>query len=483
MDMDGRDMWKSAVREMFTSVALMAGLLPASHVQAANLISIVRQAEEHDPQFAEARANYGVAVEDTVQARAKLWLPMASINGSVGRNRQQGSQEVEGSQEAGPNQPAGRDNGNVRKYYTNTQFTLDITQPIYHHDRFISLRQMETRQTAASTQVSAAHQKLLLRVSERYFEVLAAQDNLVFARAEESALGSQLHQTQRRYDLGTLPITDLQEAQANYDLALTKTLEAQNQININKAQLREVLGDDVAELAPLGANVPVSLPAPAKVSSWIDTALQQNLEIAAAHLTSREASDEIHRQAADHLPSLDLRVTQGYLDTGGRLGAISVDTGVSLNLTIPIYEGGQVSSRTRQADFRHQATLNRLEQTMRSVRQQTETAFLGIQYSAKRITALSQAITSNTTAAKATQRGYELGTRTGIDVVLAQRNLARSRSEQARARYDYILNTLRLKQAAGTLSPQDILTVNAWLDASPVAESTDPYKTKVAQLK
>jgi outer membrane protein len=255
---------------------------------------------------------------------------------------------------------------------------LDITQPIYHYDRFVFRDQMETRILGASTQVSAAHQKLLLRVAERYFEVHAAEDNLAFAQAEESALGQQLHQVQRRFDLGTIPITDLHEAQANYDLAAAKVIETQNQVAINRAQLREVIDEDLEALKPLRADIPISMPEPAAVGPWVDTALQQNLEIAAANYTSQEAHDEIRRQSADHLPTLDLRASQSYQDTGGRVGATSVDTSISLNLNIPIYEGGQTSSRTRQAQHRHRATLDRLEQQRRSVRQQTEAAFLGV---------------------------------------------------------------------------------------------------------
>ncbi len=304
----------------------------------------------------------------------------------------------------------------------------------------------------------------MVRVAERYFEVLAARDNFEFTGAEKTALEQQLGQAEQRLEAGLIAITDLYEAQAGYDLAAAKEIQAQSQFDMAREALREVTGSYEEELAPLSVEMPLNPPDPADIEQWTAKALEQNLAILAARHALETARAEVQRQRAGHLPTLDLVGTHGLDVSGGRFGATETEFNtVSVTLNVPLYQGGAVNSRAREAHHLHDQALDRLEQQRRAAQRQTREAYLNVLVNINQIKAYKQAVASARTLVEATQAGMEFGTRVGVDLVLAERELFQAKRDYARARYDYALNLLRLKRATGALRPDDLALVNSWL--------------------
>ncbi|MCP5144295.1 MAG: TolC family outer membrane protein [Gammaproteobacteria bacterium] len=440
-----------------TPMLALTGLAAAilSHwasAQNIDLLTVLNQAQQSDPVYRQAIANANAVAEGIPQARALLLLPTVSATGSIARNRQ--DNEFAGGFGASAGVTG----------FTSKSYSVNLSQPVFHFDRIISLKQADKRLQQAQYQLDAAQQDLLVRVAQSYFEVLAAQDGLAFANAEYEALQRQLEQAQQRFEVGLIAITDVQEAQAGADRAIASQIAAQNALDNAREALRELTLAYHTELAPLGANLPLVTPDPANIDQWTETALEQNLALAGARVAAEIAEQEIKLQFAGHLPTLDVSGRHGYSKTGGRFGdSQSVSGNVGLDLNIPIYSGGSVVSRTRQAEYRSEEAQAVLDQQRRQVHRQTREAYLGVVARISSVDALEQAVVSAQTAVESTSAGFEVGTRTAVDVVTAERNLSQSRRDFARARYDYVLDLLRLKQAAGTLGPEDLVEANTWL--------------------
>ena len=441
------------------AVALTAA--PATCAARSNLLTILEAAEQMDPEYREAQAAALSIAEGVPQARAELWLPKLSFSAGTSRLRQ----DLELASQFGTG-------GQIS--FTTENFRINLSQPIYHHDRFIALKQADKRVQQAQLEVLVARQELMVRVSERYFEVLAARDNLAFARAERESLLSQLEQAQQRFDVGLIAITDVQEAQAGYDRATASEITARNEVENAHEGLREVTETYHIDLSPLGEAMPLVVPEPQDIEAWANTSLQNNIALSAATVESEIAQQEIRRQHAQHFPTLDVTGSHGWNKQGGRFGSTSVTQGdIGIEFNMPIFEGWSTVSRTRQAEHDHRASVERLEQTKRAIYRQTREAYLGVISQISSVKALKQAVLSSRTALESTQAGFEVGTRTAIDVVGVERGLSEAKRDYARARYDYILETLRLKQAAGSLQPDDIAIANSWLTDQP-AGPTEP---------
>jgi len=259
-------------------------------------------------------------------------------------------------------------------------------------------------------------------------------------------------------------ITDVQEAQAGYDLAVAQEIQALNAIDNAREAMRELTGDYIMAFDGLGEGMSLVRPDPETIDSWTQLSLDQNLGIIAANHAVETARNEIKRQSAGHFPTLDLVASQDYNSSGGRFGSTKIHTSsVGLELNIPIYSGGLVSSQTREAYENYNISMYSLEQARRSAQRLTREAYLGVISGISQVKALKQAVVSSETALEATEAGFEVGTRTAVDVVVSQRATSKARRDYSQTKYDYILNTLRLKQAAGTLSPDDLDLINAWL--------------------
>lgn len=418
-----------------------------------DMVQIYQKAETRDPRFAGVQSSFKAVQEGRVQARARMMLPNVTAGGSAAYNRENTS--IDGG---------GLSFGSGFSEYASRGYSINLVQPVYHYDRYRQLLQADSRIRQAQLDIDAARQDLIVRTAERYLATLTATDNLDFSRADREALSRQLEEARQRFDTGLIAITDVQEAQAGHDAAVANEIAAQKALDDTYEALYELTGEYHRQLAALGSDIPLVAPEPADADRWAETARAQNLNVAAATTAARIAAEEIKVQYAGHLPSLDLVGETGSATGGGRFGSSTTDSSsIGLQLNVPIYEGGQVQSRTRQATYQHQAALDREEEARRAAVRQARSAYSGVISGISRIEALNQAVVSAQTALEATRAGFEVGTRTSVDVVNQQRDLLRAKRDHADARYRYVLDVIKLKQAAGTLSPNDLGEINRWL--------------------
>jgi len=417
----------------------------------ADLMSVYNLAEKNDPEYLQALASHRVTLESRPQALSQL-LPSVNLSADTVRHDQDIS-SAKGSVGSG-----GEVNFNSRGY------TLSVSQPLFRRDRFIALAQSDSEIKQAEAELVETQQALIVRIAERYFDILARIDTLEFAQIEVKSLSRQLEQANQRFEVGLSAITDAHEAQAGYDLAVAREIQALNAIDNSHEAMRELTGEYITEFDALGDDMSLVRPDPEAIESWTQLSLDQNLGVIAANHASETARNEIKRQAAGHLPTLDLVASQAYGSSGGRFGSTKMHaSSIGLELNIPIYSGGLISSQTREAYENYNIAIYSLEKARRSAQRLTREAYLGVISGISQVKALKQAVVSSETALGATEAGFEVGTRTTVDVVLTQRATSEARRNFSQSRYDYILNTLSLKQAAGTLSPDDLQLINAWL--------------------
>jgi outer membrane protein len=421
-------------------------LIPVS-LSAADLKTVFNLASRSDPQFKAAVADYHATIEVRPQTRALL-LPDLSLSSNITRTR------------FDP-----KDNSEVT-YATNKTYSVQLRQTLLSLDRYHQYRQSENLVDAASAALVSAEQELIMRAATRYFAVLGAQDNLTFVNADLTAIRRTLEQANKRHEVGLSAITDVHEARARHDVAVSNRIEAGNELDDAREALQELTGQPEQALNKLTDTIPLNSPDPESMQTWVDTALKQNPELLAAIAAAESAQRDIKVQRAGHFPTLDLTADYTRLDTnfGGVILIERDDSSVGLELRIPLFQGGVVNSRTRESRQKLVSALENQELQRRRVKRQTRDNYRGVITGISRVKALMQAVKSNKTALEAATIGYEVGTRTTVDVLDAQRELLKSRRDHARARYDYLLDTLRLKQSAGILVAQDIGQLNELLE-------------------
>jgi len=423
----------------------------AAHA-ATTLMDLYTLALESDAEYQSAAAANRAAQELRPQVRSFL-LPNVSASGSANHTWLDVDKVGTGS------------TGTGSRDFNEQQVDLSLTQPIYRRDLWVQLEQADLRTRQADAEFAFARQELMLRVATRFFDVLRAQDQLTFARAALEAFGQQLKQAQQRFEVGLIAITDVEEAQSGFDLATADVIAAENDLDNAREALREVTGTYTTEPATLGEGMPLSVPDPQDIELWTETALQQNLQLAASRLASQTAKEEIDRIRSGHYPTLDLVGRSIYFNSDGGIsgGSRTYDNAVGVELNVPIYQGGLVLSQTRESRALYQQSLDDLERQRRAVQRQTRDAYLGVKSNISRVKALEQAVRSTISAKEAIDAGFQVGTRTSVDVLDAERRVFEARRDLSFSRYDYIVNTLELKQAAGTLSEDDLARVNSWL--------------------
>ncbi len=429
------------------SAILFSLLLTAGNATAADLLQIYREAARTNPQLAAAQANLEAVRELRPQAKAGL-LPSVGAGAAITRKR---------FKNIDPSEPA--------RYSTDKTASINLTQPLFNYDRWLSLKQADSRIAATEAQYLAASQDLMVLVAQRYFKVLEAQDNVQFAQAEKNAISRQLDQAKQRFDVGLIAITDVKAAQARYDLAVSQEIQAVSDLAAAKDALHETVGvyyDDVDELDP---ELKLTGPQPDVANDWIERAKQHNLNILAAQANAEAAQQEIQRRRAGHLPTLDFDASTGYSDVnfGGIIPITRHDTQFGIELNVPLYSGGLVTSQTREARSRFQESTEQLSQAIRAAELETRNAFRGIKTDIAQVKALQRSLESTEVAVQAEEAGFEVGTRTIVDLLNSQRESYLARLNYARARYQYVVDQLRLKRAAGILDESDIEAVNAAL--------------------
>lgn len=426
-------------------------LLPASAL-ADDLLSLHQQAIQHDPELGQAQIALNIAKEGKIQSRSQL-LPSINFSANTTYNVQ---------------------NGKVGQFnavdivtddrYNSHGYSLNLTQPIYRHNAWVQYRQSSIQIQQTETALRGAEQALIIRLATRYFDVLAAQDFLRFSQSEEQALELQLKQTKQRFEVGLIAITDVHEAQAGFDIAVTQTIIAENALTLSFDALQEITDQPQTKLAKLDPTAKQVEPTPSNAHQWVEQALQQNLQLESTKLQNKRLRQEVKRLRGGHYPTLDIVANHSKsVAAGGGFGSSDIDnTSVGLVLNVPIYLGGAISSQTRQAHDQLEQNRQLLKQQQRAVKRQTRQAYLGVISNISQTTALAQAVISNQSALQAIKTGLEVGTRTTVDLLQATKKLYRAQYDLSRSRYDYIINTLRLKQATGSLSPSDLEQINHW---------------------
>ncbi len=420
--------------------------VPWVPLQAQDLLAVYDLALKNDPKLREAERRRDSVKERRVQARALL-LPNIGLSGSAER--------IDRDNHSRPD-----DN------YGQNTLALNLKQPLYHRDYWLQLEQADSAIAQAEAEYAAARLDLMLRTATAYFNVLGAQDDLKFRTAEREATGRQLEQAKQRYDVGLIAITDVHEAQAAHDGARANEIQAQTQLDNAWEELREIIGNTDVPLARLGEHMALTLPDPQDIDKWAEMALKQNYAIVAAAASVDALKKDIEIKRSGHYPTLDLVGAYSAFRSSSD-SAFSGDndtTNLGLQLNLPLYAGGAVTSKTRQARFDYQAAQEALDQQRRAVNRQVRDAYRGVLSNISRVKALKAATLSAESALESTQAGFDVGTRTMVDVLNVQRNLFEARAKYARSRYDYILNALRLRQAASLLGREDLERVNAWLE-------------------
>ncbi len=444
---------------------LLAGAFCSLSASAADLVQVYQQALANDATFASARASAAAGRERIAQGKAGL-LPTVGLTGSMVKNDRDDSPYNEGAV-IGRDPVTGSDiivpgsGSNLRT----SQWSLVLTQPLFRWDRWETYQQSKLQQSISEAQFAQAQQDLITRVAQAYFDVLAAQDKLESTRAQKTAVTEQLASAKRNFEVGTQTITDTHEAQAAYDLVIAQEFAAVNDLENRRSALQAIIGTTPAELAPLKAGITLNAPSPANVDPWVSSAENQNYGVTVSQLNVELAKREISRTRAGHYPTLDLVAGRSRTQIHGQNAASGIGTNNSIGVqyTVPIFSGFSVTSRVRETIALEDKARNDLEATRRQAALQARQSYLGVNSGMAQVKALEAAEVSSQSALESNKLGYQVGVRINIDVLNAQRQLYQTRTDLSRARYDTILNGLRLKAAAGSLRESDLAAVNTLL--------------------
>ena len=441
---------------------LVAGVVAcagSSTAYSKNLQEFYSLAKSSDPSFHIADIEREAAKERREQAKS-AFRPSASGQASYTESR---DMEFD-------------DGGNSSGY------TLSLDYQLYNKSRGISLTQTERSIEKADADYRSAEQNLMLNVAQLYFGVLSAIDDLVFSKVSKQAIRKQLEQSQQRFDVGLIAITDVQEAQAGYDLAVANELQAKNALDTAYEKLREVVGAYHQDLDTLRNEISLARPDPENIETWVEHALENSPSLAAAQYDVELAQQNIDLQRAGHHPIVGVSAQHSYNDQdAGMLRSHGFNNSLSLSLQLPFDLSGRVRAQTREAQVTYTQALDVLEQRRRQIQRSVREAYLNVLSDISRVTALKQAVVSNQTAYRATVTGFEVGTRTSVDVLTARQNLLGAQRNYASARYGYILNSLSLKQAAGLLTDEELSKLSQWL--TPVNADQDSQSIVDAQMQ
>lgn len=425
-------------------VTLIAGTLYgalSSQANAADLIQVYQQAMANDPVYASARYALTAGEEKSIQGRAGL-LPSVNAGGIYTRL------------------------GDSMNNSTHT-YGLNLTQPLFRVANWEAYQQSKLQVAGSEVQFEQAKQDLILRVGQAYFDVLATQDVLTFVRANKVAIAEQLASAKRNFEVGTATITDTNEAQARYDLANAQEIAAQNDLELAQNRLQQIVGQTPAALSVLRKDVQLSLPQPAQIDTWVTSAEQQNYGVVAQQITLEIAKREIKRNRAGHYPTVDLIAGRNYNNqvypSATYLNQSTANNSIGVQWNIPLFSGFAVDSKVNESISLADKARSDLENARRTAILNARQAYLGVSNGLSQVKAYEAAEISSLSSLESNRLGYQVGVRINIDVLNAQQQLFSTRRDLAKARYDTLMNGLKLKSAAGTLKEEDLALVNQLL--------------------
>ena len=424
------------------------------NIEADSLLDIYNDALENDPQYKSAEFSYLSGKEIKVQGRAAL-LPNISINAQTNWNEYY-------------------QNGELRNEYNNFNTSARLSQPLIRLDSWFKYRQSKFLTDAAEADFAYSQQALIVRTAELYFNVLRAIDNLSAARSEEKAIKKQLDQIRQRYEVGLSAVTEVQEAQLAFDLSLASRTRVEGEVYTAKESLNALVGREIISLDGLVNDLNVSNPVPASKEEWARKAVENNFRLQAANLRKFASKNNARSVASNHLPKVDIvgvqteSETNQYsfdgFNTGGGFNITVPDETqrdtYSLQLSMPIFQGGAVISRTKQAYAESNKSSEDALFTERNVIQDVRSQYSNVVTLVANLRAQKQAVVSASSALEATRVGYEVGTRNIVDLLQAEKNLYSAERNLSNAKYDYLITTLRLHLAAGTLTPENLIEIN-----------------------
>lgn len=430
-----------------TLLSIVMGFGLVGTAAAEDLMQIYQQALQNDPATLQSQANKDAAYSGITQNQASL-LPQIDLDLS-----------------------ASRTNGDIHR--ETNDITVSFSQSVWDYSNWKNLERAELIASQADANYGFAKQDLIVRTVTAYFDVLQAQDDLEFAKAEKRAIERQLEQTKQRFEVGLTAITDVHEAQAQFDTAVASEISAQNNVEINLEVLREITGIYHIELDVLNTDTfSASMPAPTDINAWVSQAEDRNLQLLASKIGVDIAKEDIEIAKNGHYPTVTLRGRYNSNDTEGQSSDAAIGGGtterfdtnsIELSVNVPLYRGGAVNAGVERARHNFVATSEDRERIYRSVVRSVRSNYFDVTATISRIKALNQAVVSAESALKATEAGFEVGTRTIVDVLQSTRNLYDAKRNLAGARYGYITSVLSLKQAAGTLTEQDVADINSGL--------------------
>ena len=432
-------------RRIALAVALGGAFGAAS---AADLLTIFRDSQVSDPVYQSARAQYAATLEKLPQARAG-YLPLIAGSVSIFRN------DVERQIAANLD-------------YSTKVYAITLSQPIFRLQNWIAIDQAKQQVIQAQATLAGTQQDLILRVAQAYFDVLLAQDNVALSDTQSNAISEQLAQAKRNFEVGTATIVDTLDAQARYDQTTAKAISDKNDLEVKRRALQVLIGKLPEGLTPLREPLTLGEPQPNDIEAWVTASLDSSYTIVVARSNLEFFKEEVRRQRAGHLPTLDLSGSYARADNPqtavpGILGPVANSSSIGLTLSIPIYSGGLVQSRVREALANRDRAEQDLDSTQRTVAQAVRVNFLNVTSGVSQVHALEQALASTQSQLDSTILGRDVGVRTSVDVLNAQQAVFQTRRDLQQARYNFLMSNLRLKAAAGVLTETDLEEVNRTL--------------------
>jgi outer membrane protein len=444
-----------------TLALLITALLGASQSawadgKAQGLLEIYQQAQTHDSTWASAKSTYDALQEKVVQGRA-LILPSVTLDAEANQN----NAETKYSGSAANPFTGGRQN------FGSLGYNVNFTQPLWRKQNSVQYEQSKVQVAQAENALSVARLDLMVRTATAYFDVLLAQDKLDLIAAQKAAVTRQLEQAKANFNVGTATITDVNEAEAKFDLLIAQEIATQNELEVKKRAIQAITSQSPAQLASAKEKLNIMIPQPQDMEQWVKMAEEQNPQVKVQQQSVEIATQEIDRAHAGHYPTLDAVATWADNRANGGVNAIGSDQQqltVGLKMEIPLYQGGSISSKEREAASNQQKAQDDVELARRNADFQTRQAYLTVASTVAQVKAFEQALVSSQSSMDSTSLGYEVGVRTSVDVLNAQQQLFSAKRDLLEARYTWMLSVIKLKAAAGVLTEQDFVATNNLLE-------------------